>query len=90
MYSEWTKHLQDPEGKVKFEQQIHSAKDVLDRQKVLLEEKLNTLDRSEVDINVYNTPNWAERQAHKNGQRSSLMYLLQLVDLSKQDIKHDR
>lgn len=90
MYSEWTKNLTDPEVKVKFQQQIHSAKDVLDRQKVLLEEKLNTLDRSEVDITVYNTPNWAERQAHKNGQRSSLMYLLQLVDLSKQELKHDR
>lgn len=90
MFIEWTKHLKDQEDKTKFEQQIHSAKDVLDRAKNILEEKMITLDRSEADIKVYDTPNWAERQAHKNGQRSSLMFLIKLVDLDQQEIKNDR
>ncbi len=91
MYIDWTKHLKDQEEKSKFTQQIQSAKEVLDRVKAILAEKLNTLDRSEVDMETYNTPNWAERQAHKNGQRSSLMFLLKLVDLDQQETKpHDR
>lgn len=84
MYIDWTKHLKDPEAKSKFEQSIHSASDVLERLTSILKEKLDTLDRSETDMAVYDTPNWAERQAHKNGQRSSLMFLLKLIDLDKQ------
>lgn len=90
MYTEWTKHVSDPDEKAKFEQSILSAKEVLDRVKTILNEKLNTLDRSETDIGIYDTPNWAERQAHKNGQRSSLMFLLQLVNLDQQETANDR
>lgn len=84
MYFDWTKHLKDPEAKSKFVQSVFNSKDVLDRLTSILKEKLDTLDRSETDIAVYDTPNWAERQAHKNGQRSSLMFLLKLIDLDKQ------
>lgn len=92
MYVEWTKHLKDPEVKSRFENQIYSAKDVLDRIKVLLSEKEETLDRQEMNIEVYNMPNWENRQAHKNGQRSSLAWLKQLVDLDtqKKDVKYDQ
>lgn len=84
MYLEWTKHLKDPQDKSNFEQQILSARPVLERLKQILEEKENTLDRSETSITVYDTPNWAERQAHKNGNRESLWFLKKLVDLDQQ------
>lgn len=92
MFIEWTKHLSDPEAKSRFENQVHSAKDVLDRIKHLLSEKEQTLDRQENNIEVYNMPNWSHRQAHKNGQRSSLAWLKQLVDLDtqKKDVKYDQ
>jgi hypothetical protein len=84
MYTLWTQHLHTQDAKTKFNQQIHSAKDVLDRQKEILIEELNTLDRSELSLRTYDTPNWSEKQAHKNGDRSRIMWLLNLVDLDQQ------
>ena len=86
MYIEWTKHLNDPENKSKFQKSILASKDVLDRLKQILEEKEQALDRSETDIATYNTPNWAERQAHKNGNRESIHFLKKLIDLDQQKI----
>lgn len=84
MYVEWTKHIKDPDDKSNFEQQILSAKPVLQRLKQILEEKESSIDRSETSILVYDTPNWAERQAHKNGNRESILFLKKLVDLDQQ------
>jgi len=84
MFIEWTQHLKDPEEKAKWEKEIHSAKRVLDHIKYMVDKKEKFLDRQELNIEVYNMPNWSHRQAHKNGQRSSLDWLKTLVDLDKQ------
>lgn len=84
MYTEWTKHLQDPAGKKSFSNKILGAKEVLNRLHEIITEKENTLDRSEVSIETYNIPNWESRQAHKNGNRESLAWLKKLVDLDHQ------
>lgn len=89
MYIEWTQHLTDPEEKAKFEKEIYSAKGVLDHLKAVVEKKTATLDRQETNMEVYNMPNWSHRQAHKNGQRSSLDWLKTLVDLDKQKKEKD-
>lgn len=92
MNLELTGHLKDPEEKSRFETQAYNAKNVLDRLKELMIQKEATLDRQESNIEVYNMPNWSHRQAHKNGQRSSLAWLKQLVDLDtqKKDVKYDQ
>lgn len=84
MYVEWTKNLQDPEAKQKFTNSILGASQVLNRLKSIIEEKEQLLDRSEMSIETYNTPNWDQRQAHKNGNRESLAWLKKLVDLDHQ------
>jgi hypothetical protein len=84
MYVDWTKHLKDPEDKSRFENSIYGAKDVLDRLKDILSDMENALDRNELSIEVYSSPNWAERQAHKNGNRETLNYLKKLVNLDEQ------
>lgn len=84
MYIEWTKHLKDPEEKARFEQNVRNSATVLDRLRQLCSEKQNVLDRNEMSIEVYNTPNWGERQAHKNGNRESLEWMKKLVDLDHQ------
>lgn len=86
MYVEWTKHLATEEEKINLRNQILSAKPVLKRLKDILTEKEWALDRSEMSIDAYNTPNWAERQAHKNGNREALGFLKKLVDLDQQKI----
>jgi hypothetical protein len=84
MYIEWTRHLTDPKQKEQFEKTVWGSTQLLNRLKAILEEKEKAIDRSEMSIEVYNTPNWAERQAHKNGNREMIHFLKKLVDLSEQ------
>lgn len=84
MYTLWTTHLSDQEDKDKFKKQIRSAKDVLDRQKDILSEELKALERVEVGLKTYETPSWSAKQAHMNGDRSRIMWLLNLIDLDQQ------
>lgn len=87
MYTEWTKHLKTPEEKEKWAKTVFASKEVLDYLNKLLEEKEKYLDRSEMDIAVYDTPSWAYRQAHKNGNRESLHYLRKLINLDQQKVE---
>jgi hypothetical protein len=84
LYTEWTKHLKDPEAKSSFEKAIYGSKDVLDHLGNTLKEKEEALDRSEINQSSYDTPNWAVRQAHKNGNREVIAYLRRLIDLDHQ------
>lgn len=84
MYTKWTQHLKDPEEKQRFENSIRSAAPVLEQLQVFLKEEELALNRSETDIRVFDQPNWAERQAFKNGYRSCLGILQKLVDLDQQ------
>ena len=84
MYTKWTQHLKDPEEKERFVNSILGSKIVLRRLQDLLKEEEQSLDRSETDIRVFDQPNWAERQAFKNGYRSCLGVLQKLIDLDHQ------
>jgi hypothetical protein len=48
----------------------------------LLQDEYTQLDRQEVDPSVYDTPNWAYRQAHKNGQRAMLEKIRKIISLT--------
>jgi hypothetical protein len=85
MYTEWTRHIKDPTDKVEFEKDVYGSKRILDHLKGILKEKEKTLDRSELDPVSYDNPNWACKQAYKNGCRSSLHYMLTLIDLDQQN-----
>lgn len=84
MISAWTKHLIDDKDKILFENQLLGSKTILDRLKDLLKEQLDALDRSEMDPSVYDTPNWENRQAHKNGFRSCIQRINKLLDIQKE------
>lgn len=84
MYIRWTEHLKTEEEKERFQNSIYSAKIVLERLKDIIEEDEQTLDRSETDERVYETPNWDYRQAHKNGMRKYLNTIKKLIDLDQQ------
>lgn len=84
MYTKWTQHLKDSEEKERFVNSILGSKIVLRRLQDLLKEEEQSLDRSETDIRVFDQPNWAERQAFKNGYRSCLGVLQKLIDLDHQ------
>jgi len=90
MISKWTDHLHDEKAKERFKNQVLAARDVLARLGQILDEKERDLNRKEVSLENYSQPNWAERQAHQNGERSCLYSLKRLIDLDKQIITLDK
>ena len=84
MYVEWTKNLQTEQEKKDFSLQLFGNRRIMDRLKDILQDKENHLDRTETDIRVFESPNWAYRQAFKNGQREALGFLKKLTDLDQQ------
>jgi hypothetical protein len=87
MWTKWTDHLNDPVEKENFQNSIRGAKRVLDRIKAICDEEENTLDRTEMDAKSFDNPNWAYKQAFKNGYRKGLQVTKTLVDLDHQVIK---
>lgn len=86
MYTKWTAHLKTEDEKADFKSHIVSAKPVLERVLDLLKEEENGIERSELDLRTYDTPNWAYKQSYKNGYRSALGFVSKLIDLDKQEI----
>lgn len=83
----WTKHLKDPEEKERLINQIKSAKQVLDRLNTILDEKFDEMERTELSLASYADNNWSHKQAHKNGYKSCLARLKQLINLDQQKEK---
>ncbi len=79
----WTTHLKEEE-KEPFRNLIWRAKPVLDRVNDLIDLELKAVDDTERDPKAYDNPAWPYKQAYKNGVRSGLSIIKQLVDLNKQ------
>ena len=87
MYIGWTKHLVDPKSKEEFEKDVYGSKRILDHLMLLLLEEENTLDRTEMDVKAFDNPNWAYKQAYKNGYRKAISILKTMIDLDHQKEK---
>lgn len=85
MLLDWTKHLKDQEDIKNFQNQVKSAKPVLDRLLVLLTAREDQIDRSELDIRSFDNPNWAYKQAFKNGCSSEIYALKKLISIDPQE-----
>ncbi len=90
MFTKWTSHISDPEEKVRFENQIISARPVLERLAQLISDDESSLDRVELSVKQFEVPNWEYRQSFYNGSRASYKSLLKLIDLDQQDLPNDR
>jgi hypothetical protein len=84
MYIDWTRHIEDPEEKENFKQSVMGSKRTLDRLKDILTEYEKSLDRDESNIAIYDSPNWAYRQAFQNGCRAYIRRIKTLIDLDQQ------
>ena len=76
---EWTKHIKDAVKKEEFEKTIRASQTIVSRLIELLDEQISGLDKQETSISDYETPSWSEKQAHRNGQRSTLRRLKDLL-----------
>jgi hypothetical protein len=65
--------------------------ELLNKLKESLQQKQDSLDYSECNIESYEKNNWPYRQAHKNGYRSCIRHLLKLLDtLDPKEKKDDQ
>lgn len=85
MKSAWHKHLDTEDDKQRFRNAVEGSKPVLRRLVALLNEMEEDLSRSELSVKNYDAPNWAEKQAHVNGQKAQIRTIKFLVDLDQED-----
>jgi hypothetical protein len=87
MISAWTSNLKDPESQVKFEKKLLGSKAVLQRLKDILFELKKDLDNSNKSLKDFEDPNWANKQAFKNGFEACLATVNKLIDLDQQQFQ---
>lgn len=83
MISAWTKHLTEPEEKERFKSSLYGSKTVLNRLTALLDEMEADLTTSELSAKNYDSPNWAPKQAHVNGQKAQIRTIKFLINLDQ-------
>lgn len=85
MKSTWTKNLKTPEDIENFQSMLLGSRPVLERLVDILKEKDEALDRTSLSLTSYDNPNWAFKEAHKNGYSSCIHNLIQLLNLDHKD-----
>jgi len=80
----WTAHLQTPEEKQRFINQLRGSSEVFERLSQLIEMKQKELGAAERNISAYENPNWAYLQAHRNGYASASTVIKNLLTLDQQ------
>jgi hypothetical protein len=85
MKIQWIAHLKDEDAKERFEKQIRSAKPVLERLQYLLEQRRKAIDTIETGVDKYIQPGWSAIQAHYNGEKASIKYILNLLNLDQEE-----
>lgn len=83
MISAWTNHLETEEEKQKFREYVKSSKLLLNRLKDILQEQEASFDSIESSPKQFESPNWAYKQAYRNGQRSAVRSIITLIDLDR-------
>ena len=80
--SRWVRHL-DPsntEALHNYESAIRNSTTLREALLRMLGEELTRLDNSEMSDAQFEQPNWEYKQAFKNGQRSKIKYLMDLLE----------
>lgn len=84
MKIQWTSNLKTEEEKERFQRQILAAKPVLERLDFLLNERSKAIDSIESGVEKYIQPGWSAIQAHYNGEKASLKYIRNLINLDQE------
>lgn len=90
MKIQWTSHLKDEEAKERFQKQILAAKPVLERLDFLLNERQKAIETIETGVEKYIQPGWSAIQAHYNGEKASIKYIKNLLNLDQRENKDGR
>lgn len=79
MLSVWTKHLEAAEDQINFTKTLKASKAVTDRLKDIINELEQQVLMSELTMTTYDSADWANKQAHKNGMRAAYRQLFTIL-----------
>jgi len=85
----WTSHLKTEEEKDRFRNSVLGHKEVLDRLRSLINERLRTVDAIETSVEKYKQPGWDAIQAHYNGVKADAKWVLDLINLDQKEVNND-
>ena len=77
---QWTKHLKDQDSRSKMEDTLRASKTALGRLLELVEERESELLRAQTSLSDFDDPTWSHKQAFRNGKRSVLKDLKELLE----------
>lgn len=83
LISLWTQHLKDDKAKEDFEKILRNSTITLGRLREILEKRLDSLERTEVNSKAYDNPNWPYKMADFIGMKRALRNILDLVAFTK-------
>jgi hypothetical protein len=90
MKTQWTSHIKDEDEKDRFQKQIMAAKPVLERLSTLLDHRQAAIESIEVGVDKYIQPGWSAIQAHYNGEKASIRYIKNLLNLDQREKQDGR
>lgn len=75
----WTQNKQDPKAKTDFEALVRNSTLLLTRLQEIIEERERTHLNAGLSLEDYKDPNWALRQAVRNGSLRELKFFKELI-----------
>ena len=90
MKIQWTSNLKTEEEKERFQKQVLAAKPVLARLDNLLNERQKAIDIIDTGVDKYTQPGWDAIQAHYNGEKASIKYIKNLINLDHKETTDGR
>lgn len=82
MYSVWFKDL-TPEEKEQFKELFKNSPRLLGQLIKVLQSQIDTITRHESSIEDFDTPNWDNKQAWRNGCRSAYRSVIDLITIKE-------
>ena len=90
MITQWISHLNDPEDRVRFSQQIRNARPVLERLAQILETQEQGLDRIETGAEIYTKPGCDGFLAYTQGKKSAYRLIKEILKIDHKDPNDER
>lgn len=85
MHVAWTQHIKDPAEKEKYIGSVRHAGWILEDLLQILDGIDRGLERQELSTKVYESNNWAYKQADCNGYRRCLNLIRSIINLDQQE-----
>lgn len=78
----WVKDLKNEEERTKFKETVLNSQKVLDKLREIVYNM--SIDRERVKSTDYDSPSWAYKQAHLNGEQEAYRKVIEILTFNKE------